>query len=270
VKEIREKVDAGNLRMIFASLQENAERILQKQNSKTYKRELALKKKLIEKGLIGKRWDEHRDDVLDFDESEGLSEKTIRTIFNGEDSDESDTEFPKAPPKKADPAPIEIDSGEDVISLASSAEDENKYLKKERSRRRDARSASSESPKKRKRSASSSEERRSRKKKEKKEKKERKRDKEKKNKSYEEKSTSQSERVVRDRQLTRHDDLSDEDDEPMPSSPQPKRRVEIRRVIEPSDQSDNDTSKKKKSKKEKKKKEKKEKKSRRRYSSHSD
>ncbi|CBY10029.1 unnamed protein product [Oikopleura dioica] len=192
VKEIREKVDAGNLRMIFASLQENAERILQKQNSKTYKRELALKKKLIEKGLIGKRWDEHRDDVLDFDESEGLSEKTIRTIFNGEDSDESDTEFPKAPPKKADPAPIEIDSGEDVISLASSAEDENKYLKKERSRRRDA------------------------------------------------------------------------------SSPQPKRRVEIRRVIEPSDQSDNDTSKKKKSKKEKKKKEKKEKKSRRRYSSHSD
>lgn len=71
------------------------------QNSKTYKRELALKKKLIEKGLIGKRWDEHRDDVLDFDESEGLSEKTIRTIFNGEDSDESDTEFPKAPPKKA-------------------------------------------------------------------------------------------------------------------------------------------------------------------------
>ena len=118
MKEIREKVDAGNLRMIFASLQENAERILQKQvndsagvcqlsnaekiqNSKTYKRELALKKKLLEKGLIGKRWDEHRDDVLDFEESNGISEKTIRAIFNGEDSDESDTEFPKAPPKKA-------------------------------------------------------------------------------------------------------------------------------------------------------------------------
>jgi hypothetical protein len=33
VKEIREKVDAGNLRMIFASLQENAERLLQKQVS---------------------------------------------------------------------------------------------------------------------------------------------------------------------------------------------------------------------------------------------
>lgn len=268
VKEIREKVDAGNLRMIFASLQENAERLLQKQNSKTYKRELALKKKLIEKGLIGKRWDEHRDDVLDLDESDGLSEKTIRAIFNGEDSEDSDTEFPKAPPKKADPAPIEIDSGEDVISLASSG-DVKKSPKKERSRRRDARSASSESPKKRKRSASSSEERRSRKKKEKKEKKERKRDKEKKHKSHDEKSTSQSERVVRDRQLTRNDDPSD-DDEPMPSSPQPKRRVEIRRVIEPSDHSDNDTSKKKKSKKEKKKKEKKDKKSRRRYSSHSD
>lgn len=255
--------------MIFASLQENAERLLQKQNSKTYKRELALKKKLIEKGLIGKRWDEHRDDVLDLDESDGLSEKTIRAIFNGEDSEDSDTEFPKAPPKKADPAPIEIDSGEDVISLASSG-DVKKSPKKERSRRRDARSASSESPKKRKRSASSSEERRSRKKKEKKEKKERKRDKEKKHKSHDEKSTSQSERVVRDRQLTRHDDPSDDDDEPMPSSPQPKRRVEIRRVIEPSDHSDNDTSKKKKSKKEKKKKEKKDKKSRRRYSSHSD
>merc|ERR1712037_1094518 len=76
------------------------------------------------------RWDEHRDDVLDFEESNGISEKTIRAIFNGEDSDESDTEFPKAPPKKADPAPIEIDSGEDVISLASS-EDENKSSKNE-------------------------------------------------------------------------------------------------------------------------------------------
>ena len=108
--------------MIFASLQENAERILQKQvrpsagerlsvscsnfhrifqNSKTYKKELALKKKLIEKGLIGKCWETHRDDVLDLKEADGISEKIIRSIFNGEDSDDSDTEFPKAPPKKA-------------------------------------------------------------------------------------------------------------------------------------------------------------------------
>ena len=61
---------------------------------------LALKKELQEDGLIGKRWEEHREGVLELDEADGLSERIIRSIFNGDDSDESDTEFPKAPPKK--------------------------------------------------------------------------------------------------------------------------------------------------------------------------
>ena len=101
------------------------------------------------------------------------------------------------------------------------------------------RSVSSEtSPKKRKRSRSSSDERRSKKKKEKREKKERKREnkekKHKREKSYDE-----------DTERRNNFNSDENEDEENASSPQPKRRVEIRRVLEPEDHSDNDTSKKK-------------------------
>lgn len=256
VKEIRTTIDAGNLRMIFASLQEKAERVAKKQNSESFKKEQSLKKKLYDEDLIGKSWDDNKENILHYPEAKGIENKIIRSILKGEDSDESDTEFPKAPPKKADMAPIEIDSAEDVISLDS---DDGK---KEKSRKRDA-SGSEESPKKRRR-GDSEDDRRSKKKK-KEQKKERKREKkQKRDRSHDRDNDSATsrERVVRERSVKRNDphDHSDED------APVAKRRVEIRRVV---DDESEDQSKKKKSKKEKKKKEKKEKKTKRhRYSSY--
>jgi len=268
VVDIKNTIDAGNLRMIFASLLEKAEQHELKQNSEIYQKEEKLKEKLVEENLVGKEWSEVAETIEGWDEAKDIDKKKIQSLLKGEDTDDSEDAKAHEKRDRKSGSPIEIDSEDPIIELDDS--DEGKKSSRDKRDKRRYRKRATEEPseltdeevvmKKRKRTESEekhsdrhdSKERKHKKKREKKEKKSKKEKKQKKEKIRESENTV---RIVREKTPDTKDEVIVRE-----------RKVELRREH---DLTDSDEGSKKKKKKEKKKKEKKEKKSKReRHSSY--